>query len=197
MLDHLRAALGEGIHLGGAGEAQDARDLGRGRLLGVEHQREAELVLEEDHLAEILHRAHARDSVLHAQLLAGQAAEHVNRVVVGHGDEQVRIADAGLAEHAVIRAVAQQCHHVNAVGKLLQTVLVTVHNRDVVTLVGQPEGHLLAHTARAYKYNIHRFIFSSFLYKFFWTQRQAREAQAFFRLLRRRPRLRGWAALAA
>ena len=115
MLDHLGPALGKGVDLRSAGEAQYARDVRRRGLLRVEHERKTQLVLEEDHLAEILHGAHARDGVLDAQLFAGEAAEHIHRVVVRHGYEQVGVADLRLAEHAVIRAVAEQGHDVHTV----------------------------------------------------------------------------------
>ena len=194
VLDHFGAALGEGVDLGGRGEAQYAGNLRRRGLLGVEHQREAQLVLEEDHLLEILHRAHARDGVLDAELLAGEAAEHIDRVLVRDGNQQVRVGDAGLAEHGVVRAVAEQRHGVDGVGNLLKPLGVAVHNRDVVSLVGKAYGDLSAHASHAYKHYVHQ-IFLPLYFDLFVGFMPAQTAVFFLRLLR--ARLRGCAALAA
>ena len=115
MLDHLGAALGKGVHLCGAREAQYARDVRRSRLLRVENQGKSQFVLQEHHLAEILHRAHTGHRVGNSQLFAGEAAQQVHRVVVRNGYQQVGGPHLRLAEHAVIRAVAEQRHYVYTV----------------------------------------------------------------------------------
>lgn len=182
-LHHFCPALGEGLDLGCGGEAEYAGDLRGCGLFRVQARgRGRGLVLEKDHLAEVFHRAHPRDGVADAQLLAREAAEHVYGVVARDGDEQVGVGDAGLGEDVVVRAVAVEHHGVHAGGDLLETLGVVVHDGDVVALVREAAGDLLPHASASDQNDLHCPLRSCCLDTF------AR---------RRRPRLRGWALFAA
>lgn len=153
--DHLGPALRKGLHLRRGRKTQYPRDLRRRRLLGVQHQRKPQLVLEEHHLTEILHRAHPRDRVLHSELLACQAAEHVHRIVARDGDEQIRFAHARLGQNRIVRAAAVEHHGVHAVRDLSEPARVVVHDGDVVAFLSQTPGDLLTHPARADENDLH------------------------------------------
>ena len=85
VLHDLDAALGEGIDSGGAREAQYARDLLGALVFGVYGYRQAEHLAQKLRLPQVLRVSYTRDDVLRAELARGDAADHVDLVLLGRG----------------------------------------------------------------------------------------------------------------
>ena len=90
-LHQLGASLGQHLHPGRRGEAQDAADLLGGRQLGVDGHGETKLVAVKVRMLGILQIAHPGDGVLGAHHVGGEAGEDVELIRVRDGDEDVGV----------------------------------------------------------------------------------------------------------
>ena len=146
---HLHPAVGEGFHVDGEGEAQQAGDLQRGGALGVGHLVDVQLLLQQRQAFGVFGIADAGDGVLRAQLLGRQAAHHVQLVVARDGDNHVRGFHVGLDQGLDVGAVAPDAHHVQRFAGLVQRLLAAVQYGDVVAVLGKILGQRVAHLAVA------------------------------------------------
>ena len=151
----LQASLGEGLHLHGGGEAEDAGDFPGGGPLGIDGHGEAQLVPHETKLLFIFRIADAGDGVLRPQLPGDQTGEDIQLVAGGGGDQKLRPVHLRLFLHAVYRAVAADAHHIVDVDDVVDEPGILVHDGDVVPVGGELLGQGRAHLARAYDDDFH------------------------------------------
>ena len=95
-LHDLHPPLGEAVALEEGGELEQVVDLPGGGHLGVDGHGEAQLVLEEVELAGVLGAAHPGDGVDIGHLVGHHAAQEVDLVAAGGGDEKIGGVDARL-----------------------------------------------------------------------------------------------------
>ena len=154
-LDQLHPPAGKGVDLGRAGEAQQPRNLGRGGHLGVDDGRDAGLLADEIQLVAVGRVAHPGDGVAAARLFGKHAAQQVQLVRAGNGDEHVGVLDAGFGQGGDGSAVAHHAQHIVALDDLLDPGLVGVDDGDAVAFLAELAGQGCAHLAAAHKYDLH------------------------------------------
>ena len=90
-----------------------------------------------------------------SQLFGDQAADQIDLVLIGDGDHQIGIADAGLDQHTDAGAVALHAQHVHGAFRFPQGAGAGVHHDDVVILLRQRIGDGISHFAVADNNNFH------------------------------------------
>ena len=111
----LHPAPGEGLPLEKAGVLQKPVDLGGGLLVRIHGEGEGEGLPHLIDLVGVVGVPDAGDGVdVLIQPVGAEAAEEVDLILAGGGDEEVRVGDAGLAQDLHRGAVAPDSHHVEA-----------------------------------------------------------------------------------
>ena len=88
-------------------------------------------------MAEMPICAHAGNGVAVARLFGKHTAQQVQLVRTGHGNEHVRILNAGFGQGGDGGAVAHDAQHVVRLDQVLHPRLVRVHNGHVVALLAE------------------------------------------------------------
>ena len=145
--DHFHQPARKRFYAEGVRHAQDARDLLRGGMLGVDDHIKPDLAAQNGRVAEILRVAHARHGVLCAQLLCHQAADQVHLVVFRNGDEQIRLAHARLKQDARACAVALHAHNVEHGVGMVKRGAALIDDNEIVILARHLFGNGVAHLA--------------------------------------------------
>ena len=135
--DELHPAPAKGLQIGRRGEAEQAGDLHRRGILRIDHQINAQGILEQGELLGVLHVAHPGDGVLGAQPLRGQGADHVDLIHAGRGDHHVRAPRLRLPQGGQGRAIALDAQDVQGLRGPAEGVVVGINDRDVVLLLGE------------------------------------------------------------
>ena len=143
----LHPAPGKGVDVGGGGEAQQPGDLDGGGELRVDEHGDAEVALQGVQIADVLGAPHPGHGIGHPQPVADVAAQQVDFVGVGGGDEHVGLLGPRLQQHLPGDAVSFQAHHVQLVGQPVQGIAGHIHNGDAVALVRQMLGQGCPHLA--------------------------------------------------
>ena len=110
--DQVDLAAGEAVDLHDRREAKQTLDLLRRRHLRVDDHREVQLIPKVVDLILVLRITDTRDSVTVTFLLRDQAAQHVDFIGVGCGDEDICILDTGLLLDRQHRAVSVDTHDI-------------------------------------------------------------------------------------
>ena len=110
--DQVDLAAGEAVDLHDRREAKQTLDLLGGRHLRVDDHREVQLVTEVVDLILVLRVTDTRDGVTVTFLLCDQAAQHVDFIGVGCGDEDICILDTGLLLDRQHGAVSVDTHDI-------------------------------------------------------------------------------------
>ena len=160
-LRDLHPAPGEGLPLEEAWVFQQPVDLGGGLLVRIHGEGEGEGLPHLIDLVGVVGVADAGDGVdVLIQPVGAEAAEEVDLILAGGGDEEVRVGNAGLAQDLHRGAVALDGHHVETLQSALQHLLLGVDEGQVVALAGQLPGHGGAHLAGARDEDLHRGLLS-------------------------------------
>ena len=154
---HDQAALGELQHLQGLGEIHQAHDVVGDVLLGADGEIHGKVLVGEKLLVlEKIGGPQAGNAGRHVEAALGDLAGHqVGLVALGHGDEQVRIVQAGVAEDGRQGRIAAHGAQVEPVLQGGQALPVVVHDGDVVGLVHQGLGHAGADLAGTENDDLH------------------------------------------
>ena len=110
--DQVDLAAGEAVDLHDRRETKQTLDLLRRRHLRVDDHREVQLVTEVVDLILVLRITDTRDGVTVTFLLRDQAAQHVDFIGVGCGDEDICILDTGLLLDRQHGAVSVDTHDI-------------------------------------------------------------------------------------
>ena len=153
--DDLQLTVGEGVHLGSRGELQDAGDLLRRHIVGVDGEVEIHDVAQALHALQIFLVAQAHDGVPGAHGPGKLAGHQIGLVVAGGGDEDVGLAGFGLLQNARRGAVAHAAQHIHGVGRGVQFVAIFIDEGDVVPFPAETVGDGMAHLAGARDDDIH------------------------------------------
>ena len=102
----LHPALGEGFHLGDRRKAQDTGDITGSLPLRVDRKRKPHLLLHESQLTFVFHAAHPGNGILGAQLFGGHAGDHIDLILAGSGNDEIRLTGPGLLLHSISGAIA-------------------------------------------------------------------------------------------
>ena len=153
--DELHGAAGEALHAERGGHAQDARDLLRGGVFGVDDHVQTDLAAQDRRVAEVFGVAHAGDRVLGAQLFRHQRADEVHLVIRRGCDDQVGIAHTGAQQHARARTVALDAHGVERGVGVLDHGGALVHQNQVVLLADHLLGNGVADLAQTDNDDLH------------------------------------------
>ena len=148
-LHQLGASLGQHLHPGRRGEAQDAADLLGGRQLGVDGHGETKLVAVKVRMLGILQIAHPGDGVLGAHHVGGEAGEDVELIGVRDGDEDVGVCRPHLLERSVGCAVAPVADDVQTVAQSVDHIGVGVYHGDRASVLAELCGQGAADLAGA------------------------------------------------
>ena len=103
---HMYPSLGEGVQIDGGGAADQVIGVIARRQLRVNGQGQPQLILDEVDFLIIFRIAHPGDGPAVARLFGDEAAEHIDLVPVGNGDQNVTVLDAGVQQSSVAAAVA-------------------------------------------------------------------------------------------
>ena len=160
VLHDLNAALGEGIDSGGTGEAQYARDLLGALVFGVYGYRQAKHLAQEFRLPQVFGVSYTRDDVLRAELARGDAADHVDLVLLGRGHEEIGLRRARAEQRLMVRRAALHAYDVKLVGEVGYGFGVAVDDRDIVPLLGEYFCNRVADLAGSYNNYFHSLLLS-------------------------------------
>ncbi len=141
--------------------SQQVYHLACGYLLGVEQVVDAHVY--EDLLAvgfEILVVVDAGYGLLRTQLLGHDGREYVVVLDGVHGDEQVALARAGLAQYAERRGIALDGYDVRQIAHLCQRLRVGIGNGYIVAVAAEHLGKMTAHISRTGYNNLHNSLLS-------------------------------------
>ena len=96
---------------------------------------QAQRLLDIGTVSQVNRIAHPGDGFAFGKPAGQHAAQQVDLVAVGHGDEDIGPPDIGPLEHLVARAVARNAHDVVNVGRLADPLRVGVDDGDVVVFL--------------------------------------------------------------
>ena len=152
----LDPALGKAVAPDEAGKLQQVKDLARGRKLRVDGERKAQFLAHDVQLLGIFGVAHPSDGVdAGVQLFGCKAAQQIDLVGAGGGDQQLGLVHLGLPQRFQGGRVALHRHYVVEVHVGLQYVGVGIDDGHVVALVQQLPGEGDAHLAVAGDNDLH------------------------------------------
>ena len=154
-LHNFHPALGKGVPPEEGGVLKQPENLAGSGQLGVDHHRQAQLVLPVVELRVVLGVAHPGDGVGAAQLVGGDTAQQVGFISRGGGNQQVAAADIGLILGFDGCAVAVHHADVQRLLGLLQHQAVAVNHHHVMAFLCQLDGQGPSHLAVAHDYNFH------------------------------------------
>ena len=163
--DHIGLSVGKGVDLQRRGQIEDARRLRGGLQLGVDDHGQPQLFPEIAHLPAVVRGAHPGDGGAVAHPLGHGAAQQVQLVGFGDGDEQIGVFNAGLLQNAVAGAVSHDAHDVIQVGQGLDPLGILVHHDDIVALPAQLLYQRTAHLAAAHDDDLQAALFLMLLSK--------------------------------
>ena len=124
--------------------------------LRVDHEVDAEVLAGKDAARlVVLGVADAGQLDLDAVAGRGQAAEHVDFVLAGHGEQQARAPDAGFLEDGEGGAVAGDGEDVELSRDLLRALGIGLDDDDVLPFLGQPLRQVEAHFTGADDHDPH------------------------------------------
>ena len=153
--DHVDAAPGKGLHTEGGGEGQYPGDFLRRRKVGIDDHIQTDLLFQHLLVPAVIGVADTGDGMARSQLFGDQAADQIDLVLIGDGDHQIGIADAGLDQHTDAGAVALHAQHVHGAFRFPQGAGAGVHHDDIVILLRQRIGDGISHFAVADNNNFH------------------------------------------
>ena len=136
-LDQPHAAARKGVDLAGPREPQQMGDLLGCRHFRVDDGRNADLFFDKVQLVAVGRVAHAGNGVAVARLFGKHTAQQVQLVRTGHGNEHVRVLNAGFGQGGDGGAVAHDAQHVVRLDQVFHPRLVRVHNGHVVALLAE------------------------------------------------------------
>ena len=145
----------EGLQIGRGGEPEQPGNFHGGGVLRIDDHVDADYLFQGGQLHGVLHVAHPGDGVLGTQPLGGEAADHVNFIQAGGGNQNVGMFGIRLPQGGNGRAVALDAHDVQRVGRPLEGLVPGVDNDDIVILAGQVFRQRKANFTAAYNDNLH------------------------------------------
>ena len=128
---------GKGVDFDGRGEPQYPGHFRGAGFLRVDGHAEPQIVLDEVQFLHVHGVAHPGDGVPRAQLLADEAAQQVQLVRAGTGNDEVCLIRSGLQLNLPGSAVALHDHHVQLVVGLIQPDPGAVHQRHFMLFLRQ------------------------------------------------------------
>ncbi len=149
-LDQIGLSVGEGVDLQRGGQVEDAGDLCRRLHLRIDDHGQAQLFPQIAGLLAVIGGAHPGDGGAVAHLLGHGAAQQIQLVRFGDGDEQIGLFQPGLLQNAVAGAVAHDAHDVIGAGHIPHQLGVAIHYDDIVALLGQLLHQRAAHLSAAH-----------------------------------------------
>ena len=115
-----------------------------------------QLLLDEADLFIITGVAHPCDGLAVSRLSGDQAAQQVYLVLVGNGDQKIRLLHACLLLHPVAGGIAVDAHHIQEISHHPNLLLVRVDDRNLVPFLIELLGQNIAHLAAACDNDPHR-----------------------------------------
>ena len=133
----LHPALGEGFHLGDRRKAQDTGDITGSLPLRVDRKRKPHLLLHESQLTFVFHAAHPGNGILGAQLFGGHAGDHIDLILAGSGNDEIRLTGPGLLLHSISGAIALDAQNIQFLRQALRHAGAVIDDGDIVALAGE------------------------------------------------------------
>ena len=148
--NQLHPTPAKGLQIGGRGKAKQTGDLRRRGVFRVDDQVDAQGLLQQGELHSIFYIAYPGDRILGAQPLGGQAADHVDLIHTGGGDQHIRSIHTRLSQGGNGRAVAFDTHDIQGLRGVAESGVVGVNYGDIVLLLREVLGEGKAHLAVAH-----------------------------------------------
>ena len=155
-LEQLHAILGERVDPDGGREAEQTRNFHRRGELRIDNHGDAELLLDEVCLPDIVRGADTGDRVTAARLFRDQTAEQIELVRRGDGDQNVRVLDIRLHQRVDGGAVSVQTDGVQLIRNRAETGQRGVDQDKVMILLGKLLRQSQTDLAAADDDNFHR-----------------------------------------
>ena len=128
-LEQADFAMGEILHIEGRRRHQYPIDFVSRNELWIQHQVNVKVVFEIIlGLTHELHIANPRNRMLDAMLFCQNAADHIDFVAGGHGNEDIRVTDIRIVHGNRAGAIGRNGEHVQRVLGCFQLALILVHN---------------------------------------------------------------------
>ena len=99
--------------------------------------------------------------MLRADLLRNEAAQQIQLIGAGHGNEHIRIFNAGLCQRGDRGTVAHDTQHIIAFGQMFHTRFVGVHNGHIMVFLTELPRQRGTNLAAAHQNDLHN---KSFLF---------------------------------
>ena len=131
------------------------RDLLGALILRIHDDGKPQGLPQKFHLVQILGVPHPGDHVGRSQLPGRDAADHIGLVVLGGGQQQVRVGGPRLPQGLGIGGAALHADHIQRVGHVLDGIRIMVEDGDIVSLLRQKLGHRTAYLPRAGNDDLH------------------------------------------
>ena len=138
--NQLHPTPAKGLQIGGRGKAKQTGDLRRRGVFRVDDQVDAQGLLQQGELHSIFYIAYPGDRILGAQPLGGQAADHVDLIHTGGGDQHIRSIHTRLSQGGNGRAVAFDTHDIQGLRGVAESGVVGVNYGDIVLLLREVLG---------------------------------------------------------
>ena len=140
-LHDLRAALGKGVPAEKAGVFEKPLNFRGGLVFGVDNQGQTEDIPHIINLLGVFRVADPGDGMkLRIHGVGRGAAQQIDFVLAGGGDEKIRVLDLGLGQHGHGGAVALHAEHIVALHAFRQHLAVGIDQGNVVALRGELAG---------------------------------------------------------
>ena len=136
-LNHFHPSMRERFDVDRKRESQQPRDFLRRRALRIDHLIDIQLVLQHNQAFGVFRIANARDGILRAELFRRKAADHVQLIAAGDGDDDVRRFNIGFNQRFYICAIAANTAHVQRFHRARKRRIALVDNRNIVPVLRQ------------------------------------------------------------
>ena len=149
-LNQLGLSVRKGVYFQCSGEVEDARGLLGCLQLRVDNHGQSQLFPQVADLGAVVRCAHPGNGSAAANPFCNRAAQQIELVGVGDGDDEVGVLDAGLHLNAVAGAVAHNAHDVKQPGDALDALGGLVDDGEVMALPAELFDQGGAHLAAAH-----------------------------------------------
>ena len=160
-LDQPHTAVCKGVDLACTREAQQMGDFLCCSHFRIDDGRNADLLFDKVQLMTVGRVAHTGNCMAVARLFGKHAAQQVQLIRTGHGNEHIRVFNAGLCQRGDRGTVAHDAQHIVAFSQVLHTRFVGIHNGHIMVFLTELPRQRGTNLAAAHQNDLHN---KSFLF---------------------------------